>query len=202
MKNLSNFNNPRKRILFLGYDKNDTSIIDLLIDNQCNVEHTNKKISKIKKYDFVLSYGYRYILDSSIIRLLDCPIFNLHMSYLPFNRGANPNFWSFYDKTPSGVTLHIIDDGIDTGPIIDQKYVYFSPCEDTFRKTYEVLKLELEKLFEENLEALLSDKWIAKKQIGKGTIHFVKDLPLNFSGWGANINKEILKLNKEGLRYE
>ncbi len=43
------------------------------------------------------------------------------MGYLPFNRGAHPNFWSFMEKTPSGVTMHEINSGIDKGKIIVQK---------------------------------------------------------------------------------
>lgn len=45
---------------------------------------------------------------------------NLHISYLPWNKGADPNFWSCIDGTPAGVTLHHIDAGVDTGDIIAQ----------------------------------------------------------------------------------
>ena len=38
----------------------------------------------------------------------------MHISYLPFNRGAHPNYWSFKDNSPKGVTIHFIDNGIDT----------------------------------------------------------------------------------------
>ena len=47
------------------------------------------------------------------------------MSYLPFNRGAHPNFWSFVDNTPSGVSIVEIDKGIDTGPVIYKKKIKF-----------------------------------------------------------------------------
>ena len=40
-------------------------------------------------------------------------------------QGAHPNFWSFYDNTPSGVTIHLIDAGIDTGDVLYQKKLIF-----------------------------------------------------------------------------
>lgn len=202
MNRLSEFKNPRRKILFLGYDRSETNIIDSLIKENCNVDHTDKEITAINGYDFAISYGYRHILKKEIIKNSKCPIFNLHISYLPFNRGAHPNFWSFYDKTPSGVTIHIMDEGIDTGPIVAQKYVNFKKKDDTFSKTYEVLKCELEKLFLEILESLLLMKWICFKQIGEGSNHRKSDLPRNFSGWGSKINEEIDKLYKEGLLYD
>ena len=202
MKCLSKFKNPRKKILFLGYDESSTRIIKSLIDKKCGVDHTDQKLNLIKGYDFVISFGYRHILNINTIQECECPILNLHIAYLPYNRGAHPNFWSFYDKTPSGVTIHLIDEGVDTGPIIYQKHVEFEKKDDTFTKTYAVLKFEIEKLFLDNLESILSNQWFAMKQKGTGTKHFIKDLPSNFSGWESNIKEEISKLKNEGLQYE
>jgi methionyl-tRNA formyltransferase len=137
-----------------------------------------------------------------MIKKIDCPIFNLHISYLPYNRGAHPNFWSFYDNTPSGVTIHLIDEGIDTGPIIYQKYINFNIDEKTFILTYFRLIKEIEDLFISNTYKLISNEWIAKPQCGNGTHHFKKDLPINFSGWDSKISNEIKKLHKEGLLYD
>ena len=202
MIRLSNFKKPRRKILFLGYARTETKIIDSIINKNCIVDYTDRKISEITGYDFVVSYGYRYILKSEILEKCECPIFNLHISYLPYNRGSHPNFWSFYDKTPSGVSIHIVDKGIDTGPIVAQKYVNFNNKDDTFIKTYNVLKIEIENLFLDILESLLLNKWVAKKQKGIGTYHKKSDLPKNFSGWSSKISKEIDKLYQEGLHYE
>jgi len=150
----------------------------------------------------VISYGYRHILKQNVIKGFKCPIFNLHISYLPYNRGAHPNFWSFYDNTPNGVTIHLIDSGVDTGPIVKQKYVNFKESDDTFVKTYAVLIESMENLFLEFLPTLLTDTWTSKKQRGIGTHHYVRELPSNFSGWDANIIDELEKLDSEGLKYE
>jgi methionyl-tRNA formyltransferase len=47
---------------------------------------------------------------------------NVHPSRLPDGRGPEPIFWAFRrDLDSTGVTLHAIDDGLDTGPVIDQR---------------------------------------------------------------------------------
>lgn len=46
---------------------------------------------------------------------------NIHPSLLPKYRGANPHFWFYYNMDmTAGVTLHFIDEHIDTGDIISQ----------------------------------------------------------------------------------
>ena len=125
MIRINEIEKPTKKILFLGYNQSQTKLIDALVANNCIVDHTEEKIEATKGYDCVVSYGYRHILKQNVIDGFDCPIFNLHISYLPYNRGAHPNFWSFYDNTPSGVTIHLIDSGVDTGQIVKQKYVNF-----------------------------------------------------------------------------
>ena len=46
---------------------------------------------------------------------------NVHPSYLPAYRGADPIPWEILHKESElGVTIHIIDQGIDTGAIVCQ----------------------------------------------------------------------------------
>ena len=202
MIRVNNIEKPTKKILFMGYNKSQTKLIDALIAKNCMVDHTEDKIEPTKGYDCVISYGYRHILERNVTDGSDCPIFNLHISYLPYNRGAHPNFWSFYDNTPSGVTIHLIDGGVDTGPIIKQKYVNFRQSDNTFSKTYSILIENIENIFLEFIPFMLTDTWTAKKQRGIGTHHYVRDLPTNFSGWNSIIDEELARLDKEGLLYE
>ena len=185
----------RKRVLFLGYDRSQTKIIDAVMEAGCEVHHTNQKVESAD-YDLIVSFGYRYILKRDFLDTVNCPILNLHISYLPYNKGAHPNFWSFYENTPSGVTIHLIDDGVDTGPIIFQRYVNFDEGERTFKETYFRLKEEIENLFLDNLETIIRGKWSAKQQRGKGTFHAVKDLPNEVGGWDVDIEDEIRRLDK------
>jgi len=125
-----------------------------------------------------------------------------HLSYLPYNRGAYPNFWSFYDNTPSGVTIHLIDDGVDTRPIIKHKSVNFQQLDNPFSKKYSILIENIENIFLEFMPFMLTDTWTAKKQRGIGAYHYVRDLLTNSSGWNLIFNEELARLDKEGFLYE
>ncbi len=187
--------NPVKRILFLGYDREQTRLIDALVDANCEVHHTDEKIDVVD-YDLIISFGYLHILKGDFLNSVLCPVINLHISYLPYNKGAHPNFWSFYDNTPSGVTIHLIDEGIDTGAIIYQKYVNFDNGERTFSQTYKRLINEIERLFLDNLGNIIRNNWVARPQRGEGALHFVNDLPNEFSGWDSVIEEELNRLDK------
>ncbi|MBD9699113.1 hypothetical protein IGS67_06345 [Flavimobilis sp. GY10621] len=43
---------------------------------------------------------------------------NLHRGFLPFNRGRQPHRWPLIDGSPCGVTLHVMETGEETGPVI------------------------------------------------------------------------------------
>ncbi|WP_341363562.1 formyltransferase family protein [Thalassospira sp. SN3W] len=193
---------PKKRVLFLGYDQRQTRVIDVLAKHNCSIDHARGLIDGSGDYDLVVSFGYTHVLEKNVIEKLGCPIFNLHISYLPYNRGAHPNFWSFYDNTPSGVTIHLIDEGIDSGPIIYQRYVNFDAEEITFAQTYKRLIDEVQELFEDKVELILGGKWEARPQRGIGTIHFARNLPKQFSGWDAVIDDEIRRLDMLRISHE
>jgi methionyl-tRNA formyltransferase len=86
-----------------------------------------------------VSVMFGYLLRSDFLGLLPKGCINLHPAYLPYNRGAYPNVWSIVDQTPAGVTLHYVDEGIDTGDIIRQKKVPVL-CTDTGETLYRKLE--------------------------------------------------------------
>ena len=59
-------------------------------------------------YDLLVSYNYRHIVPPETCRAYVARAVNLHLSYLPFNRGCHPNVWAHHDGTPSGVSLHLL----------------------------------------------------------------------------------------------
>lgn len=75
------------------------------------------------KPDICVSVLFDYILRREFLDIFPMGVINLHPSLLPYNKGQYPNVWSIVDGTPAGVTLHYIDEGIDTGDVIFQKPV-------------------------------------------------------------------------------
>jgi folate-dependent phosphoribosylglycinamide formyltransferase PurN len=186
-----------KKVLFLGYDATETPLIGKLEAVGVEVSHERDKIKSIDSdVDLVISQGYRHILSKELLSQRDIPFINLHIAYLPYNRGAHPNFWAFMENTPHGVTIHLIDEGIDTGPILYQKYVNFDK-ELTFTESYNRLKQEIETLFVDNIENILSGDYIAKPQRGAGTFHTQSDLPEDVTDWNGNVYQVIQSLDEK-----
>jgi len=190
----------KKKCLFLGYNKNQTSLINFLKKKNFRIKNYKKipPLEIFKQSDFILSFGFRKIISENIIKKIKKPIFNIHLSYLPFNRGAHPNFWSFIENTPAGVSIHKIDKGIDTGNVILRKKIYFNTSLNkfsTFKKTYNFLFLEAEKLFKKNFNKIYNKKYKKILINHKGTFHYKKDLPKWVKNWDMNISlaKKIIR---------
>ena len=165
------------RILYLGPDNN--KIISFLNANHY-VERVEMKIGvsylNDKEYDFAISFGYRYKLEKDFMNQFGSKIINLHISYLPYNRGSDPNIWSFIDNTVKGVTIHQIDEGIDTGDIILQQEIKFNLNNETLSSSYNKLIITIENLFINNCEDILYQRLKPKRQIENGSLHKRVDL--------------------------
>jgi len=170
----------------------------LKISNDTFFTYTSKlslEFLKENNFEFIISYGYKYIIKEEIIKGFKNNIINLHISYLPFNKGYYPNLWSHLEGTPCGVSIHKIDKGIDTGEILIQKKCFFDKQKLTFRNSYEILKKELEELFRENWELLKRGKISSIKSKKNGTfrskIEGDEILKLLDKGWDTKIDAAI-----------
>lgn len=125
---------------------------------------------------FIVSFNYRHIIPREVLERMPGRVINLHTSLLPYNRGSSPNFFSFLDDTPKGVTIHLMDQGLDTGEILCQKEIYFDEEKETFASSYERLLEELKQLFRENWDAIREGRIRPVKQEGPGTCHKMREL--------------------------
>lgn len=92
----------------------------ILVDNVNSPEF----LSSIKEYspDLLVSMSFNQILKKEIIDLSPNGFINCHAGALPFYRGRNPLNWVLINGEKSfGITVHYVDEGIDTGDIIEQK---------------------------------------------------------------------------------
>lgn len=86
--------------------------------------------------DVVLSVLYDRIIGK---RLIDgrARVLNLHLGKLPEYRGMRPINWALKNgETLAGVTLHEVDEGIDTGPIVAQSTFSIWPEVDEVRDVW------------------------------------------------------------------
>tara|TARA_Y100000590_G_scaffold420454_1_gene523165 strand:- start:979 stop:1563 length:585 start_codon:yes stop_codon:yes gene_type:complete len=188
-----------KTCLILGKIKDTLKLKKNILKKKWHVICKNKRITinDLRNVDLVITFNYRHVLEKSILKKLKRPAINLHISYLPFNRGCHPNFWSFVENSIKGVTIHEIDKGVDTGPIIYQKKIAFNinkKKNDNFFKTNQILLQEIQKLFFKKINQILNKKYIKKKQKKKGTFHYRNDLPIFMkNNWRSKIIN-ILKI--------
>jgi methionyl-tRNA formyltransferase len=79
----------------------------------------------------ILSAGFRYILPSELIKSAQL-ILNVHGTLLPNYAGARTLGWVIVNgEKQSGVTVHKVDTGVDTGPILLQRAFDLDPLETT-----------------------------------------------------------------------
>ena len=86
-----------------------------------NCESCLKILTKIKP-DLIILGGSR-ILQLKVLKIPKIGVLNAHPGLLPKYRGIDVIFWAIYYGEPVGVTVHFVDQGIDTGKIIIQKKV-------------------------------------------------------------------------------
>lgn len=76
------------------------------------------------KPELIVVLSMSQLLKGDILKIPNLGVINLHPSFLPNYRGANPDFWQYYDmEMAPGVTVHYVDAGEDTGDIIYQERV-------------------------------------------------------------------------------
>lgn len=140
-------------------------------------EKIDRNFIEKHKITFIISYRYRYIIRKDIIDL-GLPMINLHISMLPWNRGTFPNLWSFVENTPKGITIHYIDEGLDTGDIIYQKEYIFDD-KQTLKETYDILNNDIQNMFIDNFDDIVSGKCPKIKQTENcGSLHLSKQKDL------------------------
>jgi methionyl-tRNA formyltransferase len=149
---------------------------------------------------FVVSYGYRHILKEPLLSRFAARIINVHISMLPWNRGADPNFWSWFERTPKGVTIHRIDAGLDTGDVLIQRPVKFGDGE-TLKTSYERLHDAAVDLLTESWSQIRSGRMAAKSQTGSGSYHRSKDKERWWSLLPAGYDTPVAAVERLGREH-
>jgi methionyl-tRNA formyltransferase len=78
-----------------------------------------------EQFDVLLSNGCPYILP--LEQLPRAKYVNIHPSYLPDLRGADPAIGAILHQRDCGATCHLMDAGVDTGSVISRVLIPYSP---------------------------------------------------------------------------
>ena len=148
---------------------------------------------------FFFSLEYEKIIN--IDKFKSSNLFNFHFSLLPKYRGCHTNFLQIYNGEKfSGVSLHKIDKGIDTGDVIDQ--IRFKiKINDTAYDNYKKLMKFSVKLFKKNLKDILNNKYSLRKQIlsngkyySRSSVNYKKLLKINMKNFSIKTHNKIRSL--------
>lgn len=154
-------------ILFLG--ETSSPVYPFLVLREDRVVATMEPLTDVCGFDWIVSHGYRHKVAAGVLEQFPARAVNLHIGYLPQNRGADPNLWSIVEGTVRGVTVHHMDEGIDTGDIIAHRT---APLNEnaTLREAYADLQRTVAELFME-IWPMLRDGRMPRMPQGEGTTH-------------------------------
>ena len=89
-----------------------------------NFDHFTNNIKK-NQFDWLLNiWGYKILKKDFIGKFRNN--LNLHPSYLPYNRGRDPYYFSIMDNTPVGICIHRMDQTIDGGKYYLKKKIFIN----------------------------------------------------------------------------
>lgn len=140
--------------------------------------YTPATISHLKELDldYIVLAWWPYIIKPPVFSIPAKGILNYHPSFLPYNRGKHYNFWTLVEDTPFGVTIHFIDENIDSGDIVFQKRIQKS-WEDTGQLLYQKAQTGMIELFMESYPKLISSNFKRIPQDATiGSFHYAKEL--------------------------
>jgi formyltetrahydrofolate-dependent phosphoribosylglycinamide formyltransferase len=101
---------------------------------------------KEEDIDLIILAGYMRYIGKVLLENYEQKIVNLHPAYLPEFPGAHAIADAYNAKVPqTGVTVHYVDEGVDTGPVILQKRLDIDPKWDleTLEKHVHALEYDI-----------------------------------------------------------
>lgn len=132
--------------------------------------HEEEILVRIKKFEvhsqvkFLVLAGYRRIIGPTLLQAFQSPrgysrIVNVHPSLLPAFPGLKSYAQAFsYGVKVTGVTVHLVEGGVDTGPICAQESFSIADCYS--EEEVERRGLEIEhRLFPQTLQWILKEKF-------------------------------------------
>ena len=139
-----------------------------------------------------LSLEYDKIIKPS--KFINARLYNIHFSLLPKYKGCYTSIWPIINgEKYSGVTLHQIDTGIDTGNIID--YIEFKiDVNDSSRNLYfKYLKYGF-KIVTNNLKKIISNSYKSHQQLSIDSSYYSRK-SIDFSKLQINFNNSSFQIH-------
>lgn len=148
-------------------------------------------IEKAASYncDLFVSMSFNQIFRKKIIDVPSLGVINCHAGKLPFYRGRNILNWALInDEKEFGITVHYVDEGIDTGDIIKQR-TYPITDKDDYKTLLEVAYTECANILYDTITDIIEGK---AQRISQDIIH-----PVGFYCGRRGSGDEIIDWNQD-----
>jgi UDP-4-amino-4-deoxy-L-arabinose formyltransferase/UDP-glucuronic acid dehydrogenase (UDP-4-keto-hexauronic acid decarboxylating) len=122
---------------------------------------------KKMEFDMLFCNCYSMIIRKDILSSVNFNAINIHWSLLPLNKGPNPTQWAIIKgEKKTGISIHYMDEGLDTGDIIAQMEVDILDT-DTWVTVNEKLKKLSTEFIASNMNSILTGNNKRQKQNDK-----------------------------------
>jgi len=111
-----------------------------------------------EKIDLVVLAGYMFLLSQEFVHRFKNKILNIHPALLPSFKGTHGIKDAYrYGVKVTGVTVHFVDEGLDSGPIILQEAVDIDPDDSVEELEEKIHKVE-HKIYPEAVKYFCEDR--------------------------------------------
>ncbi len=122
MRTLTIFSSKRIRKIITEHNLNATKIpANRIFHTKSINDHSVIELIQQTQPDVIIVNGTR-IISKKVLGSVSCPFINTHTGITPMYRGVHGGYWALIndDILNCGVTVHLVDEGIDTGAILYQ----------------------------------------------------------------------------------
>tara|TARA_Y100001968_G_scaffold300908_1_gene312760 strand:+ start:1553 stop:2563 length:1011 start_codon:yes stop_codon:yes gene_type:complete len=126
-------------------------------------DQNTKDVLKSLKADIYIVVAFGQILPREILDQPKLGCWNSHASLLPVWRGAAPIQWSIInDDTKTGICIMLMEEGLDTGPVIEQETTVINDSDNLELLTNRLSNIS-SKLLVKSLERIRQTKRLSKE---------------------------------------
>jgi methionyl-tRNA formyltransferase len=157
--------------------------IDYLFPIKIN---SKESIEIVRSYnaDLLVSMSFNQIFNAEVLAVPKLGVINCHAGKLPFYRGRNILNWALInDEKEFGITVHYVDEGIDTGDIIKQNSYPITDVDD-YNSLLEIAYAECASILYNSIKEIQNG---TSERIAQNTIH-----PVGFYCGRRGIGDEII----------
>ena len=146
------------------FDKSDMKIKSCDVKKECS--------NIIAKYRIVFSAHSTQVFPAELVNGITC--INIHPGYNPLNRGWYPHVFAIINDQITGATIHLMDEKIDNGKIIDRIEVKKNISDTSDALYNRIIEAEL-KILRKNLPDILNNRFTTFCPEEKGKLFLKKD---------------------------